>query len=84
MNLNWIMSLTYSDQNTIKQMKTIENYDKTIKNIDIKLVAKLNESEHPASKKLSKAKSIDDDRDRDAKAGIHTGSEYSNSKKYEN
>ena len=70
MNLNWIMSLTYADQNVIKEVKSIENYDKTIKNIDVKLVEKLDENENSQgqSKKLVKAKSIDEDRDRDAKS----------------
>ena len=74
MNLNWIMSLTYGEQNAIKQMKTVEDFDKTIKHIDSKLVAKLDESENPASKKLTKqAKSIDDDRDRESKTATPTG-----------
>jgi hypothetical protein len=68
MNLNWIMSLTYADQNVIREVKSIENYDKTIKNIDSKLVEKLDENENPQSRKLTKAKSIDEDRDRDVKS----------------
>lgn len=68
MNLNWIMTLAYADQNVIKEVKSIENYDKTIKNIDVKLVEKLDENENPSSKKLTKAKSIDEDRERDAKS----------------
>ena len=68
MNLNWILSLVYGDQSLIKSMKSIENYDKTIKSIDNKLVEKLDESENPTSKKLTKTKSIDEDRDRDVKS----------------
>ncbi|CAF0724098.1 unnamed protein product [Brachionus calyciflorus] len=39
MILNWVMSINYHDDSkTIKNVRTIENYDKSIKNIDNKLV----------------------------------------------
>lgn len=44
MNITWIMSIFYGshDSNQIKAIKTIENYDKSIKNIDNKLVESYN------------------------------------------
>lgn len=49
MNVNWLMTINYSDDNrTIKSVRTVENFDKSIKNIDNKLVSlyesKLNKS----------------------------------------
>ena len=49
MNVNWLMSINYSDDSrTIKSVRTVENYDKSIKSIDNKLVSlyesKLNKS----------------------------------------
>lgn len=40
MKLNWIMSVANNDQGQIKSMKTIENFDKTIKAIDERHIAK--------------------------------------------
>lgn len=66
MSLNWLMSVSYGEQNAIRAIKTIENFDKTIKNIDNKLLAKYDASLNPNIKKLSKTKSVDSDRERDA------------------
>lgn len=40
MKLNWIMSVANNDQGQIKSLKTIENFDKTIKAIDDRYIAK--------------------------------------------
>lgn len=68
MNLHWILSINYNDasSNLMKSIKTIENYDKTIKNIDKKLLemydAKTSKLTKPVNEKdKSEIKGLDTD-----------------------
>ena len=40
MKLNWIMTVSYNEQNLVKNIKTIENFDKTLKSLDQKSLSK--------------------------------------------
>ena len=52
MNLYWMMSITYENENKIKNIKTIETYDKSIKNISKDFINRF----ELKSKKLQKTK----------------------------
>jgi hypothetical protein len=44
MNLNWILSICYDDKNHIKDIKNLENFDKSIKKISHQDIKKYDEN----------------------------------------
>jgi hypothetical protein len=57
MKINWLMSIFYNEQKMTKNIKSIENFDKSLKNADEKLLDKY--FELALKKSMSKSKDIE-------------------------
>jgi len=60
MKLTWLMSVVYNDQNQIKSLRTIENFDRSLKNIDERHVAKYDAIFREQAAKLTKDKGVEE------------------------
>jgi len=60
MKLTWLMSVVYNDQNQIKSLRTIENFDRSLKNIDERHVAKYDAIFREQAAKLTKDKNVEE------------------------
>jgi len=56
MKLSWLMSVVYNEQNQIKSLRTIENFDRGLKNIDDRHIAKYDLIFKEQEVKLTKGK----------------------------
>ena len=60
MKLTWLMSVMYNDQNQIKSLRTIENFDRGLKSIDDRHIAKYDSIFREQAAKLTKEKEAEE------------------------